>query len=115
MQNSSRLTLEDGTIVTACDNCKEVYKQRKAAPPCETCMVELMPENYDAMKVYMDCRNQKIFEMKLAENGMPYSQLIDINITAVKDSMWIHRVKDREECLSKVKRAFYHFESQRGE
>ena len=74
-----------------------------------------MPENYDAMDVYMDCRNQKIFEIKLTESGMPYSQLIDISIPAVESSMRIHRVKDREDCLNKVKRCFYHFEGQRGE
>lgn len=110
-QASHGLRLDDGTVLTACERCRMDLEGKQ--PPCDTCRVDLMPENLEAATVYFDCRNQKIFEMKIADNGMPYSQLIDINITAVKDSMWIHRVKDREDCLSKVRRCFYHFEGER--
>lgn len=110
---SHGLTLDDGTVLTACERCRMDLEGKQ--PPCDTCRVDLMPENQEAATVFMDCRNQKIFEIRLTDNGMPYSQLIDINIQAVESSMRIHRVKDREDCLSKVRHCFYHFESQRGE
>lgn len=80
LQSSSSLTLEDGTIVTTCDRCKERYAERKppGTPPCESCRVELRAENEEAGTIYMMTRRQIV----TFHNG-EHDTEIDINHAAV--------------------------------
>jgi hypothetical protein len=70
-------------------------------PPCKTCKITPLPENEEAIQVYLDCRHQYA-------PPVPHKPL-DISLPAVEASMRIHNVKDMEGCLSKVRRLFYHF------
>jgi hypothetical protein len=72
-------------------------------PPCETCWVDLMPENRQAADVYMATRGQIITA------GM--GQVIDISIPAIKIIMDLYPggISDQWKCLSKVRVAFHHF------
>ena len=100
MQAQSRLTLEDGTVVSACDRCKETWKISKKDPPCETCRVELMEENQDAAEIFMLVRGQII---SLEE------RVVDLSIPAVKIIMDQHGVKNQRECMAKIFRTFHYF------
>lgn len=101
LQASSRLTLEDGTIVTTCDRCRERYAERKppGTPPCESCRVELREENQEVAEIYMLTRGQCV----TAENG----RVVDISIPAIKAAIDMSR-KERD-CLRKVQKVFHHF------
>lgn len=70
-------------------------------PPCKTCKIDTLPENEEAIQVFMECRYQ--FAAYIPK------QPLDISLSAVEASMRIHNVKDMEGCLSKVRRLFYHF------
>lgn len=78
LETSSRITLEDGTVLTRCDQCRQMYAERTppGTPPCETCRVELLEENEDIATVYMLTRKQVV--------TVGQGQAIDINIPAVK-------------------------------
>ena len=88
-----------------CDQCRAVKAKRDPPekPPCDTCWVDLMPENADAAKIYMVTQGQTIAA------GM--GQAIDISIPAIKIVMDLYPggIKDQWKCLSKVRAAFHHF------
>jgi hypothetical protein len=100
---SLSLTLDDGTIITRCDRCRERYAERTppGTPPCESCRVELREENEDAAAVYMTARRQYV--------TIGQGQVVDISIPAIKIAMDLHQVKDQRECLVRVMNTFYHF------
>jgi len=100
MQTASSLTLEDGTVVSGCDRCKETYanSSSKKAPPCDTCRVELLEENKEAAHVFMMSRNQCLSLDK---------HIIDISIPAVKIIMDLYKVQDQMRCLMKVLKVFH--------
>jgi hypothetical protein len=77
--------------------------------PCELCRVELREDNEDAAAVYMTVRRQYVSRIAIAENGQPYSAIVDLSIPAVESAMRIIGVKDQKDCLRKVQRLFYHF------
>lgn len=72
-------------------------------PPCDTCRVDLMPENRQAAEVYLITRNQVI----TAGMGEP----VDISIPAICNIMdrYPGGIKDQWKCLHKVRFAFHHF------
>ena len=100
-----RIEQEDGTVLTMCAQCRAA--KAKCDPPeepdCAVCWVDLMPENREAVEVYMMTRNQIITA------GM--GQIIDISIPAVCDVMnrYPGGIKDQWKCLSKVRMAFHYF------
>jgi len=104
-QARSRQVLSDGTVFTKCDQCRQAYSERNPPeePPCDTCWVDLMPENRQAAEVYLTTRNQFITA------GM--GQVIDISIPAVKIVMDLYPggITDQWKCLSKVRTAFNRF------
>ncbi len=100
MQAQSRLTLEDGTVVSACDRCRDTWKISKKDPPCETCRVELAEENTEAAEAYMMVRGQII---SLGE------RVVDLSIPAVQIIMDQFEVKNQRECMNKVFSTFHHF------
>jgi len=102
-QSASRIELDDGTVIPKCDQCRQMYAERKppGIPPCDTCRVELKFENEEAANIYMLTRRQVVTA------GM--GQIIDINTQAVKIEMDIQGVGRQKECSAKVRRAFQHF------
>jgi hypothetical protein len=104
---ASRITLEDGRVLTKCDQCRQMYAERKppGTPPCDSCRVELRDENEEAAAVYLLTRRQYI----IAENG----RVVDISIPAVKIAMDLYGVRDQKECLARVIRLFHFFEKER--
>jgi len=104
-QDAYRLVLSDGTVITKCDRCREMYRERipPQEPPCTNCHVELMPENADAIQVY------EFTKLQTVTTEINDKRYIDINIIAVKDAMEIFEVKNKKRCLIDVKRLFYEF------
>lgn len=62
-------------------------------PPCDTCRVDPMPENREALVVFMIVRNQLIMG--------PMSP-IDINHLAIYPQMEIRKINNRRQCFDKV-------------
>lgn len=104
-QARSRITYDDGTVSTKCDQCRATYAERNPPqePPCETCWVDLMPENRQAAEVYMINRSQYI----TAGMGQP----VDINNLAIFGTMdrYPGGIKNQWKCLQKVRAVFHHF------
>jgi hypothetical protein len=90
-----------------CDQCRTNHAKRGEEPPCETCWVDLLPENHEAAEVYMATRNQFITA------GM--GQVVDISIPALKIIMDLYGVQDQKKCLHKVRATFHHFMKDKGE
>ena len=105
-QASSRITLDDGTVLSKCDQCRQIYGERKPPeePPCESCYVELAKSNEEAAMIYRLCQGQVITAGE---------QIVDINYIAVKTVMDIYGVKNQRRCLGVVARTFHHFENER--
>jgi hypothetical protein len=102
-QAASRIEFDDGTVLTQCDQCRQIYSERNPPqePPCQSCFVCLMEENRDASKIYIESRGQVI------TGGL--GQILDINILAVTKLMDLYGIKNQIETLRKVRKAFYHF------
>jgi len=82
-QAASRITLDTGRIITKCDSCREMWAERNARgvegkPPCEECIVELLPENSIAAQIYQKVRGQ----VRLYFNGEVTREL-DLDHNAV--------------------------------
>ena len=107
LEASSRITLDDGRVLTRCDQCRTMHAERNppTIPPCNTCRVILMEENEEAANCYFLTRRQVV----TADQG----QIIDISIPAVKIAMDLFEVKNQRECLIKVRNLFHHFENER--
>lgn len=117
LEASSRITLDDGTILTRCDQCRAMWKERnergiEGEPPCDGCQVDLLEENVDAAKVFLSVRNQVIFYFN-GEHNREY----DINHTAI----WAyidHYPKKLEkpfELFERVLDTYHHFLRERNE
>ena len=55
----------------------------------------------------MAVRGQQVTEIRLAENGMPYSVAVDLSIPAVESAMRMRGIKDQWACLQRVRRLFH--------
>jgi hypothetical protein len=102
-QAASRIVLNDGRVLTKCDQCQQMYAERTppGTPPCESCRVVLREENEEAAACYMLTRRQYV----TADKG----RIVDISIPAVKIAMELHGVRDQKDCLNKVIRLFHFF------
>jgi hypothetical protein len=69
--------------------------------PCGDCKPDLLPENKEALDVYLVVRGQIITA------GM--GTVVDIDIPAVKIVMDLLQVKDQRDCLMKVRHLFHEF------
>jgi len=108
-QSSSRITLDDGTVLTKCDQCRNMWAERNARgvngdPPCESCRVELRPENEQPAMIYRAVRNQVVTVFNGERNVV-----IDLNYPAVKMVMDLYGVKNQRDCFEKVLGTFHHF------
>lgn len=70
-------------------------------PPCGDCKPVLLPENEDAIKVYLMTRYQVVTA------GM--GTVVDIDFHAVKLAMEWMGVKDQRDCFFKVHHLFHEF------
>lgn len=68
-------------------------------PPCVSCIPPLMPENADAMKVYLMVRNQVITV------GM--GEVVDLHFPSVKMVMDLFSIEDQRVCFEKVTFLFH--------
>ncbi len=70
------------------------------SPPCAVCRIPLERENWEAASVYMTVRRQYV-------TG-EYGRIVDINILTVLAVMDLYGVSDKQDCLRKVLKTFYH-------
>ena len=103
-QAASRVQLDDGRVLTKCDQCRQMYAERipKQEPPCETCRVELLPANAEAASVYMSVRGQIVTFF----NG-ERTVVVDVNHQSVHLAMDRLGVTKQRECFDKVVRTFH--------
>jgi hypothetical protein len=67
-QSAASITLNNGTVLTKCDQCKEVFEDRKkrgiiGEPICDECPgnpVDLLPDNFIASQIYEKVKGQII-------------------------------------------------------
>lgn len=97
------VTLNDGTVLTRCDQCKTMHGERNppTTPPCDDCFVKLQDCNKEIAEVFMITRRQYI----TAGMGQP----VDISIPAVKMVMDMKGMQDQYKNLSIIRRLFHHF------
>jgi len=111
-QAVSRLILNDGSILTKCDQCIATYSERNPPeePPCEDCRVELMKENQQAAYIYQIVSRQ----VRTIFNG-ERSIVTDLDFNAVFNVMdrIPGGVKDEWGCFEKIMSAFYYFLKER--
>lgn len=113
LEASFRITLDDGTVLTRCDQCREMWRERnkrgiEGEPPCESCKVILQEENQEAAEIYMMTRGQ-IISAEIGGGELA----VYLSIPAVESAMRIRGVKDQWECLGRVQRLFSHFDGKR--
>lgn len=103
-QAASRIQLDGGRVLTKCDQCRQIYVERKPPedPPCDTCRVELLPENSEAAAVFMSVRGQIITFF----NG-ERTVVVDVNHQSVHLAMERFGVTKPRECFDKVVRTFH--------
>lgn len=94
---SSRIELDDGRVLTRCDQCRSMHGERSPPndPPCETCWVELKKENEDALQIFYVIQDQFL----MGQNGP-----IAINHLAIHSAMELYGIQNRRDCFEKVLR-----------
>jgi len=107
-QTVSRITLNDGSVLTKCDQCRTMYSERTPPgdPPCETCWVELLEENKQAAYIYQIVCGQ----VRTSFNG-ERDVVVDLDFNAVFNIIdrYPGGVRNKWECFEKVMSVFYHF------
>lgn len=94
-QAASSIRLADGTVLTECDQCRQMYAERNPPeePPCETCRVIPMPENADAFRIFFLVQHQLILSM---------GGVVDINHLAIHAAMDLYQIQNKQKCFEKV-------------
>lgn len=85
-----------------CEGCRDIYRSRTPSeePPCSECKPEVLPENREALDVYLLARNQVV---TVGEG------VADISFPAVKIVMDVLGVVDQRRCFLKVHGLFHEF------
>jgi len=98
-QSASRMEFEDGTVITKCERCQQIYAERTPPgdPPCETCRVDLMQENVDTAKIFGIVRGQVLTR----HNGQ-MDVIMGLNHLAVWAAIDAYGVKDRTKTFERV-------------
>ena len=93
----------------SCSACK-VYGNaaKRGEDACLECRVDLLPENFEAARLYQLCRRQ----IRTFHNGQSDKEL-DLDFTAVKTVMDLYEVKDQRRCFDLITRTYYHFLEER--
>ena len=82
-----------------CDVCEHFRAKKGESTPCDTCLPELMPENYDAWKIYSIVSGQLI---------MSGSGPVDINHLAIYKAMEFNEVANPKYCFEQVTKLSRH-------
>jgi len=77
-----------------CDVCRQIYDKKNEDPPCEKCIPEILPENRDALQVYLLVQNQLVI------GGM--GEVIDINFESIKFIMELYDIPNKRGVFEKV-------------
>jgi hypothetical protein len=103
-QAASRIVLENGTVISKCDQCRQMYSERKppGEPPCHTCWIDLKEENEDVARIFQIVRGQVITRF----NGQ-VDMIMDLNHLAVWAAIDRYGIKNPRECFEKVMKMFY--------
>lgn len=96
--NRSAITLDDGRVLTKCDQCREMWAERnqrgiEGDPPCADCIVEQNSENSEAHMIFSVCRYQLIMGM---------SGPVDMDHGAIYEAMRLYGVRDQRKCFGKM-------------
>ena len=98
-QSASTITLDDGTVITACERCRKVYEGKEEEPPCTECRVDLQKENEEVARIFMMVRGQ------VRTIG---TQVVDLDFNAVKVAMDLFHVKYQRDVFERVRTMFFH-------
>lgn len=74
--------------------CEAIKAKKGRVPDCEACTPPLMPENFDAMRVFTVCQGQVL----VAPMGGAYA----MNHMAIHEAMRLYGVADPQDCFEKV-------------
>jgi len=90
--------LDDGTIITKCDECRTMWRERnergvEGEPLCSECWIDLLPENLDAQRIFYLIRYQLI---------MGSAGVVDIIHSAVRDAIKDYGIGNPIDCFEKV-------------
>lgn len=77
-------------------------------PDCNKCLPPLLPENEDAIRVFVAVQGQVI---TAGEKG----KVVDIDHSSIHASMVMHKVRDRRDCFDKVVTVFHTLLTEMGE
>jgi len=101
---ASRIELDDGRVLTKCDQCREMHGERTppTEPPCETCWVDLKVENEEAARIFQVVRGQVITRF----NGEA-DVIVDLNHLAVWEAIDRYQIRNKRRCFEKVLKLFF--------
>ena len=82
-----------------CGLCRKLRALYGKEPNCQECLPDVWPENQNAMQVFGLVKDQHI---------MGFKGPIELNLCPVFDVMRMLKIKDKMDCLEKVKAAYNH-------
>ena len=99
-QTASRVILNNGVVLTKCDQCRQMYAERTppSSPPCESCWVDLDTKNEEAAQIYQIVRGQIITRSE---------DVVDLNHLAVWAAIDAYGIRNRVGTFEKVLRLFH--------
>jgi len=117
IQSASRVTLNDGTVISKCDECRQVWKERNergvAGQPicdtgefCEAYPVTLLPQNSIPANIYQRIKGQVIFYF----NG-EVDKEYDLNHVALWNMIdhWPEHISNKFEIFDLVLHCYHTF------
>ena len=101
---ASRVELDDGRVLTKCDQCRQMYAERMppGEPPCEKCWVDLKEENEEAARIFRIVRGQVITRF----NGEA-DVIVDLNHLALWEAIDRYPIRNKTGCFEKVLKLFF--------
>ena len=121
IQSASSIPLADGTVISKCDECRTIWKERNergiAGQPicesgefCEAYPVELFPQNLIPASIYQRIKGQVIFYFN-GESNKEY----DLNHVALWNMIdhWPQRIKNKWEVFDQVLNLYHTFLKER--
>jgi len=85
----------------SCDICHIIYDKKNEDPPCDKCIPETLPENKDALKVYLLVKNQLILT--------GFGDIVDISFAAIDIVLNLFEIQNKRNVFLKVVTLARHF------
>lgn len=82
----------------SCKACRHFAKKRNEKPDCDSCLPTLAPENIEAAKVFPYVYDQWIIN--------PMGKIIALDLNAVFKAMEVFEIRNKKECLNKIRFLF---------